>query len=109
MAENIITLNDTNFDEEVVHSSLPALVDFWAAWCGPCKMIAPTIEELAAEYAGKVKIGKVDVDHNPQTASRYSIRSIPSLLLFKNGNVLEQLVGVKPKAEIKKALERSIA
>src|SRR3989337_252455 len=106
---NTVQVTSQTWEKEVLKSSDAVMVDFWAAWCGPCKMIAPTIEELAAEYAGKVKIGKVDVDHNPQTASRYSIRSIPSLLLFKNGNVLEQLVGVKPKAEIKKALERSIA
>lgn len=109
MAEHLVTLTDSNFDEEIVHSEIPALVDFWATWCGPCKMIAPTVEELASEYDGKVKVGKVDVDQNPQTASRFSIRSIPSLLIFKNGSVVEQIVGVRPKADIQKALEKTLS
>ena len=100
-----VTLTDANWDVEVLQSNVPVLVDFWAEWCGPCRMIAPIIEQIAAEYRGKVKVGKLNVDENPSTAMRYNIRGIPTLLLFKNGQVAGQLVGAVPKSEIKKLLE----
>ena len=92
-----ITITDDNFETEVLNSELPVLIDFWAAWCGPCKMIAPIVEELAAEYDGKVKIGKLDVDDNQQTAIKYGVRSIPTVLLLKNGEVQETIIGAVPK------------
>lgn len=100
-----ITITDENFDTEVLSSDVPVLVDFWAEWCGPCKMIAPSVEELANEYEGKVKFGKLDVDSNQNAASRYGIRSIPSLLIFKDGQVAEQIVGAVPKNHIKSKLD----
>lgn len=95
-----LELTDANFDQEVLNSDKPVLVDFWAVWCAPCKMIAPAIEELAQEYEGKVKVGKLDVDHNHGVAIRYGIRSIPTLLIFKDGKVVDQIVGAVPKAHI---------
>jgi thioredoxin 1 len=103
-----LTFTDDNFDEEVISSELPVLVDFWADWCGPCKMIAPSVEELASEFEGKAKIGKLDVDGNQNTASKYGIRSIPSLLLFKGGEVVDQIVGAVPKNQIQSKLEAVI-
>ena len=93
-----INFTDDNFETEVINSELPVLIDFWAAWCGPCKMIAPIVEELAAEYDGKVKIGKLDVDDNQQTAIKYGVRSIPTVLLLKSGEVLDTIIGAVPKA-----------
>ena len=90
---NVFNLTEANFDQEVLNASTPVLVDFWATWCGPCKMIAPIIDEIAAEKAGAVKIAKVDVDENQAISARYGIRAIPTLLLFKNGEVKEQIVG----------------
>ena len=96
---------DSNFDEEVIKSEQPVLVDFWAEWCGPCKQLTPTIDALAVEYNGKAKIGKVNVDSSPSTAAGYGIRSIPSLLFFKDGKVQQQMVGTNPKEEIAKILD----
>lgn len=103
-----ITISDDNFENEVLKSNQPVLIDFWAAWCGPCKMIAPVVEELAGEYDGKVKIGKLDVDNNQQTAIKYGVRSIPTLLVFKNGEVKETIIGAVPKAQIAQKLDSVI-
>jgi thioredoxin 1 len=93
-----ITFTDSNFDTEALKSDLPVVVDFWAAWCGPCRMIAPIIEELAGEYDGKVKIGKLDVDENQQTAIKYGVRSIPTVLVFKGGELIDTIIGAVPKS-----------
>jgi len=108
MAENLIEFTDDNFDTEVLKSNLPVLVDFWAEWCGPCKMIAPIVEEIAGDYAGKVKVGKVNVDFNNQVAMQYGIRGIPALLVFKDGSVANQIVGAVPKNNITQILDEVI-
>ena len=108
MAENLIEFTDDNFDTEVLKSNLPVLVDFWAEWCGPCKMIAPIVEEIAGDYAGKVKVGKVNVDFNNQVAKQYGIRGIPALLVFKGGSVANQIVGAVPKNNITQILDEVI-
>lgn len=95
-----ITIDDANFQAEVLNSDKPVLVDFWAIWCGPCKMIAPIVEEIAGEYDGKLKVTKMDVDANPRTAMQFGIRSIPTLLIFKGGQVVEQIVGAVPKRHL---------
>jgi len=99
------TVDDSNFDEIVLQAKTPVLVDFWAAWCGPCRMVAPVVEELAEEYEGRISFVKLDVDQNPKTASKYGIMSIPTLLLFKNGSPASNIVGFRPKAELKRSLE----
>ena len=108
MTENLIEFTDDNFDTEVLKSNLPVLVDFWAEWCGPCKMIAPIVEEIAGDYAGKVKVGKVNVDFNNQVAMQYGIRGIPALLVFKGGAVANQIVGAVPKNNITEILDEVI-
>jgi len=95
-----ITFTDDNFEDEVLKSDVPVLIDFWAIWCGPCRLIAPIVEELANEYEGRAKIGKLDVDSNQQTSIKYGVRSIPTLLLFKNGEVKETIIGAVPKPHI---------
>lgn len=106
MAE--IQLTDETFDQDVVQSPQPVLVDFWAPWCGPCRMLAPVVEEIAKEYIGKICVAKINTDEHPNAASRYKISAIPTLLFFKGGKVVEQLVGVHSKAEIKKTLDSLI-
>jgi len=105
-ADNIVTLTDSNFDPEVIKSSTPVLVDFWAEWCGPCKMVAPILDELATEYNGKLKIGKVNIDEHQPLATQYGIRAIPTLLIFKQGQVVDQVVGLRSKKDFKSKLDR---
>ncbi|MCK5572220.1 MAG: thioredoxin [Bacteroidetes bacterium] len=95
-----IELNDTNFQNEVLDSEKPVLVDFWAVWCGPCRMVAPVVEEIAKEYNGKLKVGKLDVDNNPEVSMKFGIRSIPTLMVFKGGQVVEQIIGALPKRNL---------
>ncbi len=103
-----VEITDANFDTEVTKSNIPVLIDFWAVWCGPCKMIAPFVEELAGEYEGKIKVGKVDVDSNPQISMNYGIRSIPTLLVFKDGKVVDQIIGAVPKQAIAAKLDAQL-
>jgi thioredoxin 1 len=102
---NTVEFNDASFDTDVLNSDVPVLVDFWAEWCGPCRQMTPTIDAIATDYAGRVKVGKVNVDHNNGTAARYNIRGIPTLLLFKGGKVVDQKVGALPKSELTKMLD----
>lgn len=104
-----LTFTDDSFEEDVLKSDKPVLVDFWAEWCGPCRMVGPVVDELADEFEGKARIGKVDVDNNPEISTKYGIRSIPSLLIFKNGEVVDQIVGAVPKAQLKKQLEAQMS
>jgi len=109
MAEgHVVTISDNEFESSVIKSDKPALVDFWAEWCQPCKMLAPTVAELAEEYQDRILVGKLNVDDNPSTATQFGIRGIPTLLLFKDGQVVQQIVGVKSKADIKKVIEENI-
>jgi thioredoxin 1 len=106
--EKITEVGDNNFDAEVLRSELPVLVDFWAPWCGPCKSIAPIVEQIAVEYEGKLKVTKLNVDDHPVTASRYGIRGIPNLIILKAGAVKEQIVGAVPKAKLVSAIEKAL-
>ena len=109
MAENVIEFNDQNVDSDVLEAGTPVLVDFWAVWCGPCKAIAPIVEEIANDYNGKVKVGKMDVDRNNQVAMRYGIRSIPTLLVFNNGEVVDQVIGNVGKESIESMLNKALS
>ena len=100
-----VLLNDANFEQEVLRSDVPVIVDFWAEWCAPCRIIAPIVEQLATEYGEKLKVGKLDVDNNPQVSMKYSIRSIPTLLIFKGGEPVEQIIGAVPKQTIVEKLQ----
>lgn len=106
---NTLEFTDNNFSDEVENNGQPVLVDFWAEWCGPCRMVGPVVEEIAGEYEGKAKVGKVNVDNNPEISVKYGIRSIPALLIFKNGEVVDQIIGAVPKAQIKKQLDAQLA
>ena len=108
-AENIVTATESNFQQEVLGSTQPVLVDFWAEWCGPCKMIAPLLDELATEYTGRVKIAKVNIDDHQNLAAQFRVSAIPTLLIFKNGQVVEQMVGAKSKRDLKASLDKAAA
>ncbi|HET6427167.1 MAG TPA: thioredoxin [Phycisphaerae bacterium] len=108
-SEKIVEITDDNFDAEAVQSDLLVLVDFWAEWCGPCRAIAPLMDQLAEEYAGKVKFGKLNVDNARQTAVKYGIQSIPTLLILKGGQVVAKVTGARPKGDIKAAIDRNLA
>ena len=108
MGENTLTISDDDFEAEVLSSEIPVLVDFWATWCGPCKAIAPMIDELAAEYSGQLKIGKVNVDENPKTPGKYGVRGIPTLILFKGGEIVEQVTGAVPKSQIEELVKKAL-
>ena len=105
--ENVADLTDDNFDAEVIQSDVPVLVDFWAPWCGPCRMIAPMVEELASENVGSIKVGKLNIDDSPAAAQNYGVSSIPTLMVFKGGEVVERLVGVQPKNRLQEALDEA--
>ncbi len=107
--KNIMEVSDGNFEQEVLQSDVPVLVDFWAPWCGPCRAIAPLIDELSGDYAGKLKVAKCNVDENPKTPSRYGIRAIPTLIIFKGGNVSEQITGAVAKSQISAAIDKAVA
>lgn len=103
---DLLEVTDETFDTEIVNAEIPAMVDFWAEWCGPCRMVGPVVEELAKEYDGKVKIAKMDVDQNRQTPARFGIRNIPTLILFKDGEVAQTIIGAQPKSSIEEALKK---
>lgn len=108
MSKDTVTVLDSTFKNEVLDAQTPVLVDFWATWCAPCRAIAPALEELATQYKGKVKIAKVDIDNNQQIAQQFGIRSIPTLLLFKGGKVVDQLVGAMPKAKLEDSIKKAL-
>ena len=108
MSENLHNLSDSNFDESVIKSEVPVLVDFWAEWCGPCRMLAPTVEALASDYSGRLTVGKLNVDDNPNVASQFGIRSIPTLLLFKGGEVVESVVGLADKTRLQSVIDKHL-
>ena len=105
----LLHVNDKNFASEVLNAEIPVLVDFWATWCGPCRSISPIVEELAIEFSGRVKVTKLNVDENPATPSQYGIRGIPTLILFKSGKILDQIVGAVPKARLKTMIEKALS
>ncbi|MEE8109984.1 MAG: thioredoxin [bacterium] len=108
MSENVLEFKDDEFDSQVINANTPTMVDFWADWCAPCKMMAPAVEQLASEYAGRLRVGKLNVDENPKTATRFGIRGIPTLLIFKGGDVVEQIVGVRSKKDLQKLIDQNL-
>ena len=108
MSDKVVTVSDAEFEQTVLKSDNPVMLDFWAEWCQPCKMLTPTVEELAGDFEGQILVGKLNVDDNPNTATTYGIRGIPTLLFLKDGKVVQQIVGVKSKAEIKKIIEENL-
>lgn len=108
MSEHILILSDANFDKEVGQSELPILVDFWAPWCGPCQILSPIVEKIAEEYKGKCKVAKINVDDNPNTAIKFGIRSIPTLILFKDGRMVDKIVGAVPKEVIETMIKKAL-
>lgn len=103
---NILEVSDSSFESEIINSDIPAMVDFWAEWCGPCKMVGPVVEELAGEYQGKIKVAKMDVDQNRETPAKFGIRNIPTLILFKGGEVVKTIIGAQPKSSIDDELKK---
>ncbi len=108
MSDNVLVITDTSFDAEVLKSEKPVLVDFWAPWCGPCKAIGPIIDELAVDFGDKIKFAKCNVDENPLTPGKYGIRSIPTIIFFKNGSIAEQVIGAVPKTKLEAAIKKVI-
>jgi thioredoxin 1 len=107
-SDHMVTVTDSNFENEVLKASQPVLIDFWAVWCAPCRAIAPVVDQLAAQYSGKVKVAKINIDENPRIPTQYDVRSIPTLLVFKGGKVVGQLVGVAPKAKIEELVNKAL-
>jgi thioredoxin 1 len=105
-SKNLVVVGDQDFDDKILNSDIPALVDFWAAWCGPCRTVGPIVEELADEYEGKVMVAKLNVEDNRETPTRYGVRGIPTLMLFKDGQMVDQIVGAVPKARIKELIDK---
>lgn len=106
--DNIVILTNDNFKEEVMHSDLPVLIDFWATWCGPCRMVAPIIDQLATEYNERIKVGKINVDEQVNLASTYKVMSIPTIILIKNGQIIEKMIGVRSKSDLENLINKSI-
>ncbi|MCZ6555560.1 MAG: thioredoxin [Thermodesulfobacteriota bacterium] len=108
-SDAIIELSDSTFESEVVNSDVPVLVDFWAPWCGPCRAIAPIVEEISSSYEGKIKVGRMNVDENQSTTMKFGIRSIPTIIMFKGGEAVDQIIGAVPKGEIERVVDKSLA